>query len=68
MDNDKLKLQKELDRISERLSTLQKDFDEINNDRLKHLEAANAAEELANTVKRESEAATRKHNKEVGLS
>ena len=37
----------------------------VNADRLRHLEEANASEELANKVKREAEASERKHNNEV---
>ena len=38
---------------------------QVNEDRVRHLQEANNAEELAANVKREAEAAERKHNKEV---
>lgn len=65
MANDKLTLIKTVERLSERVSELERDFNQVNADRLKHLEEANAAEELANSAKRDSEAAGRKHSKEV---
>lgn len=67
MANDKLTLTKHVERLTERVGELERDFNQVNADRLKHLEEANAAEELANSAKREAEAATRKHSKEVTL-
>jgi len=40
-------------------------FLQVNDDRVRHLQEAKDAEELANSVKREAEAKDRKHNKEV---
>lgn len=40
---------------------------QVNDDRVRHLQEAKDAEELANSVKREAEAKDRKHNKEVSL-
>lgn len=65
MANDKLTLTKQVERLTDRISELERDFNQVNADRLKHLEEANAAEELANSATRDAEAATRKHNKEV---
>lgn len=65
--NEKLKMTKEMDRLSERLSGLERDFTQANEDRLRHLEEANTSEESAIAAKREAETAVRKHNKEVSV-
>ncbi|KAF6041452.1 SCLT1 [Bugula neritina] len=65
LSNDKLMLNKEIEHLAERLTALQKDFDKVNDDRVRHLQEAKDAEELANSVKREAEAKDRKHNKEM---
>ena len=63
--NDKLRLDKDIERLTERLASLQKDFDSVNADRVRHLEESRLMEEKMNTAKREGEAAARKHTKEV---
>ncbi|XP_067948663.1 sodium channel and clathrin linker 1-like [Watersipora subatra] len=63
--NEKLTMSRDNDRLTERLSALQKDFKEVNEDRLRHLQEAHNSEELANSMRREAEAAERKHSKEM---
>lgn len=67
MANDKLTLTSHINRLTERVSELERDFNQANADRLRHLQEANAAEEAANSIKREAEAAARQHNKQVSV-